>query len=59
MLTFVGLWAATTMVAVIEAPDDAAYAKVMLVLGSRGGVRTETLSASTEDEFRNIVAAVT
>ncbi len=46
------------MVAVIEAPDDAAYAKVMLVLGSRGGVRTETLSAFTEDEFRNIVAEV-
>ena len=59
MLAFVGLWAATSMVAVIEAPDDAAYAKVMLVLGSRGGVRTETLSASTEDEFRNIVAAGT
>ena len=47
------------MVAVIEAADDAAYAKVMLVLGSTGGVRTETLSAFTEDEFRNIVAAVT
>ena len=47
------------MVAVIEAPDDAAYAKVMLVLGSKGGVRTETLRAFPEDEFRNIVAAVT
>ncbi len=47
------------MVAVIEAPDDAAYAKVMLVLASKGGVRTETLRAFPEDEFRNIVAAVT
>jgi len=47
------------MVAVIEAADDAAYAKVMLVLGATGGVRTETLSAFTEDEFRSIVAAVT
>ena len=47
------------MIAVIEAPDDAAYAKVMLILGSKGGVRTETLRAFTEDEFRNIVAEVT
>jgi len=34
------------MVAVIEMPDDAAYAKAMLALGSRGGVRTESLVAS-------------
>ncbi len=47
------------MVAVIEAPDDQAYAKVMLVLGSKGGVRTETLRAFPEDEFRDIVEAVT
>ena len=47
------------MVAVIEAPDDAAYAQVMLVLGSRGGIRSETLRAFPEDEFRDIVAAVT
>ena len=47
------------MIAVFEAPDDAAYAKVMLVLGSKGGVRTETLHAFSEDEFRNIVADVT
>ena len=45
------------MVAVIEAPDDEAYARVMLVLGSKGGVRTETLRAFPEDEYRNIVAA--
>ena len=46
------------MIAVFEAPDDVAYTKVMLVLGSKGGVRTETLRAFPEDEFRNIVAAV-
>ena len=45
------------MVAVIQAPDDEAYARVMLVLGSKGGVRTETLRAFPEDEYRNIVAA--
>jgi uncharacterized protein with GYD domain len=47
------------MMAVIEAPDDATYAKVMLVLGSKGGVRTETLRAFPEDEFRNIIASAT
>ena len=47
------------MIAVIEAPDDEAYAKVMIVLGSKGGVRTETLRAFSEDEYRNIIAAVT
>jgi len=45
--------------AVIEAPADATYAKVMLVLGSKVGVRTETLRAFPEDEFRNIIAAAT
>ena len=47
------------MIAVIEAPDDTTYAKVMLVLGSKGGIRTETLRAFTEEEFRDIVAEVT
>jgi uncharacterized protein with GYD domain len=47
------------MVSVIEAPDDATYAKFMLVLASKGGVRTETLSAFTEDEYRSIVDAAT
>jgi uncharacterized protein with GYD domain len=46
------------MVAVIEAPDDAAYARVMLALGSKGGVRTETLRAFPEEEYRSIIAAL-
>jgi len=46
------------MVAVIEVPDEATYGKVILTLGSRGGVRTETLSAFTEAEFREIVEAL-
>ena len=46
------------MVAVIEVPDEETYAKVMLTLGSRGGVRTESLSAFTEDEYRRIVEAL-
>jgi len=43
------------MVAVIEMPDDAAYAKAMLVLGSKGGVRTESLVAFRQDEYREII----
>jgi uncharacterized protein with GYD domain len=31
----------------------------MLMLASKGGVRTETLRAFTEDEFRDIVKAAT
>ena len=44
------------MIAVFETPDDATYAKVMLTLASKGGVRTESLRAFPEDEFRNLVA---
>ena len=47
------------MVSVIEAPDDATYAMVMLVLASKGGIRTETLTAFTEDEYRDIIKAAT
>ena len=46
------------MVAVIEVPDEMTYAKVMLALGSRGGVRTETMSAFSVDEFAKIVEAL-
>jgi uncharacterized protein with GYD domain len=46
------------MVAVIEVPDEATYAKIMLTLASKGGVRTETLSAFSADEFGKIVAAL-
>jgi uncharacterized protein with GYD domain len=46
------------LVAVTEAPDDETAAKLVLALGSEGNVRTETLRAFTEEEFRNIVAAL-
>jgi uncharacterized protein with GYD domain len=46
------------IVAISEAPDDASAAKVALVIGSAGNVTTETLRAFTEDEYRQIVAAV-
>ena len=46
------------MVAVIEAPSDAVGAGLLLQLASKGGVRTETLRAFTEDEYRKIIAAL-
>jgi len=46
------------VVAISEAPDDAAAAKVALAIGSAGNVSTETLRAFTEEEYREIVAAL-
>ena len=45
-------------VAVVEAPDDEAAAKTLLALGAQGNIRTETLRAFAEDEFRQIVDAL-
>lgn len=41
-----------------EAPDDETAAKLALAIGSAGAIRTETLRAFTEDEYRQIVAAL-
>ena len=46
------------MILVGEGPDDETAAKLALAIGSRGGVRTETLRAYTEDEYRKIIAAL-
>jgi uncharacterized protein with GYD domain len=46
------------MVVVAEAPDDEAMAKIALAISSGGAVRTETLRAFPEDEYREIVAAL-
>jgi uncharacterized protein with GYD domain len=43
---------------VAEAPSAEVVGKVALVLGSHGNVRTETLRAFSEDEFRKMVAAL-
>ena len=45
-------------VVVAEAPDDETTAKLALAIGSLGSVRTETLRAFTEDEYRKIIAAL-
>jgi uncharacterized protein with GYD domain len=41
-----------------EAPDDETVTKLALSIGSRGAIRTETLRAFTEDEYRKIIAAL-
>ena len=43
---------------IAEAPDDAAIAKAILSIGSKGAVQTETLRAFTESEYRSIVAGL-
>lgn len=44
--------------AIIEAPDDATYARVSLSLASKGSLRTESLRAFTEDEYRKIIPGI-
>jgi uncharacterized protein with GYD domain len=46
------------MVVISEAPSDEAYAATMLAIGAGGAVRSETLKAFTEDEYRKIIAAI-
>ena len=46
------------LVAIVEAPSDDAVAKFALALGSLGNVRTKTLKAFSEDQFREIVQSL-
>jgi uncharacterized protein with GYD domain len=46
------------MVVVSEAPDDETASKIALAIGSKGGIRTETLRAYNEHEYRKIMAAL-
>lgn len=46
------------MVVLGECPDDETAAKIGLGIGSGGSVRTETLRAFTEDEYRKIITAL-
>ena len=43
------------LVTVFELPDDQAAAKAALQLGMGGNVRTTTLKAFTEEEYRGII----
>lgn len=43
---------------ILEAPDDETVAKIALTMGSKGAIRTETLRAFTEKEYRKIMSAL-
>jgi uncharacterized protein with GYD domain len=46
------------MVAVIEAPDDATVARLLLSIAKGGHVRTTSLKAFSEAEYREIIGAL-
>jgi uncharacterized protein with GYD domain len=43
---------------IAEAPDDAALAKAVLSIASKGAIQTETLRAFTESEYRSILSGL-
>lgn len=43
-------------VLISEGPDDETVTRQLLATGAQGDVRTETLRAFTEDEYRQLVA---
>jgi len=45
-------------VIVSEAPDDETAAKIALSFGSLGNIRTETMRAFTEGEYRKIIGSL-
>jgi uncharacterized protein with GYD domain len=45
-------------VAIAESPDAKSAASVLLAIGAQGNTRTETLRALTEEEFKEVVAAM-
>jgi len=46
------------MALLTELPNDEAAARLALIVGSQGNVRTTTLKAFTEDEYRNIIGSL-
>jgi uncharacterized protein with GYD domain len=44
------------IVTIVDAPNDEALANIVFSVGSKGNVRTRTLKAFTEDQFRTMVA---
>jgi uncharacterized protein with GYD domain len=45
-------------VIIAEAPDDASYARMTLQAAMQGNVRTETLKAFAEDEYRQLLSSL-
>ena len=46
------------LVVILEAPSDEVIAKFVMTLGAQGNVRTTTLKAFTESEFKEIIAGM-
>ena len=46
------------LVCLLEAPDDETFAKAMLTLASKGAIRSESLKAFNEAEYRRIIDAI-
>jgi uncharacterized protein with GYD domain len=46
------------MVAVMEAPNDESLAKTLLTVSAAGGVRSQTLRAFTEEEYKKIIGGL-
>ena len=42
-------------VAIIEAPNDETMARIVLSIGSHGNIRTQSMRAFTEQEYRQII----
>ena len=45
-------------ICISEAPDEETIAKLMLKIGAAGNVRTETVRAFKEEEYRKIVQGI-
>jgi uncharacterized protein with GYD domain len=45
-------------VSIGDLPDDEAYARVILAVGAGGNVRTTTLKAFSEQDYRRIVSSL-
>jgi len=46
------------IVTIIEAPNDEVGARIALATAAKGSLKSETLRAFTEDEYRKIIAAL-
>jgi len=46
------------LAALTEFPNDEAATKFVLTLGSQGSVRTHTMKAFTEQEYRDLIAGL-
>jgi len=46
------------MVVIAQAPDDETIARLALQVGGGGSVRTETLKAFTEEEYRALIKSI-